>query len=247
MNVRIWGNYFAYGHRFISLQSCTLGPVYIFRNIFGPNGDALVSGRKSESAFKFLGHIRGGDGWKMAGHTPFNGPVYLYHNTFLVGDFPSVFTLGNSDHLRHIVTRNNIFLSNEYYVRDQFGKDAGDKGPPPHNRDFAECSFDYDLHNRTSFGDSTARAVGSHGVKAEPRWRQGHGAASGPGGRYQLAEDAPGRNAGTALANFNGGAREKGGAPDVGAHEFDSPDMVFGTKARWEIPEPLKGHGVPTL
>ena len=83
MNVRIWGNYFAHAHRYISQQSCPLRPVYIFRNIFGPGGGQLVSGTKgAPSPFKFPGNVRGGEGWKPAGHTPFNGPVYVYHNTF---------------------------------------------------------------------------------------------------------------------------------------------------------------------
>lgn len=56
LNVRIWGNYLDYGNVTVSLQSCTLGPVYIFRNVFGHSMAALFGEKRGGSGFKFRGN-----------------------------------------------------------------------------------------------------------------------------------------------------------------------------------------------
>ncbi len=232
MNVRIWGNYIADGFKFLSLQCLPLGPIYVFRNVFGPSSDAVI-GRRAASPMKFLSNERGSNGWSFSHHTPFNGPVYFYHNSLLTGDREVAFETTPGGHLRHLISRNNLYRTKAHFLRDAIpGGDAaaGD------DCDFIGCSFDYDLHNRNSAGDSVAAGLGRHRIEAEPQWSPGHGALQGTIGRFQLAAEAPGRNAGMALPNFNLGGREADGAPDVGAHEFGSPEMVFGLAARWSVP-----------
>ena len=48
-------------------------------------------------------------------------------------------------------------------------------------------------------------------------------------GRFWLAQKSPGRDAGIALPNFTDG--HTGAAPDIGAHEGDTPPMQFGVRA----------------
>jgi hypothetical protein len=129
-----------------------------------------------------------------------------------------------------------VLPTSRYYLHDPHGTTAAvvaTKDQSAFNPDFVDCNFDYDLVTQDSFGDSVTRVLGTHLVKAEPRWQRGQGPENGPGGKYQLHEQGPGRNAGVALPNFNLGAREEGGAPDIGAHEFDAPNFQFGVRANW--------------
>lgn len=258
-NVRIWGNYLDHGNVMVSLQSCTVGPVYIFRNIFGRSLAYSLGAKAGSSGFKFRGN--GGVTSPAArDYAPFRGRVYFYHNTRLYADdFPNAFDLGYKDHVRNVISRNNILPSTKHYLYDQWDGRAlaipqgqvGDQGKiidqikqaaaenksrPPFNPGFVECSFDYDLANRPSEGDSVAAVLGAHGILGEAQWRPGHGPEARPLGAFQLSSKSPGYNAAAYLPNFNRGPGEFGGAPDVGAHEHGAPGMQFGVDATWLVP-----------
>lgn len=235
MNVRIWGNYLADGFKFLSFQCLPLGPVYVFRNVFGGSREEVI-GRRAASPFKFLSNERGSNGWRYSHHVPFNGPVYFYHNSLVHGDRAVAFETTRGGHLRHLISRNNIYRTATHFLRDAIAAGSGDGGGASHGSDFIGCSFDHDLHNQASSGDSVDPGASPHSILGEPRWRMGHGLISGAAGRFQLAAEAPGRNGGAALPNFNAAGREEGGAPDMGAHEFGSPEMIFGPKAKWLVP-----------
>jgi hypothetical protein len=235
MNVRIWGNYLADGFKFLSFQSLPLGPVYVFRNVFGSSNEEVV-GRKAASPFKFLSNEHDTNGWRFAHHVPFNGPVYFYHNILGQGDRALAFETTRGGQLRHVISRNNIYRTATHFLRDAIPASDRNGGKETRDSDFVACSFDYDLCNRDSAGDSVDACIGPHLIEGEPQWRAGHGAISGTIGRFQLASGAAGRNAGIALLNFNMAKSEEGGAPDVGAHEFGSADMIFGPTAQWRVP-----------
>jgi hypothetical protein len=124
----------------------------------------------------------------------------------------------------------------DHFLRDSSAERRPDGATPSQGSDFVGCSFDYDLYNRESSGDSVGPSLGRHLIHGEPQWRTGHGARSGAVGRFQLASEAAGRNAGVALANYNQGRNDEGGAPDIGAHESGAPDMIFGPAAQWLVP-----------
>lgn len=218
-NVRIWGNYLEYGMVPVSFQSLTVGPVYFFRNVFAGSHHAL--GVESSPAGQhapwtlFKNNTRKDDGIFNADWV---GPLFVYHNTSLLADgkgWPLAFrTTGYDNH--QIVSRNNVFMTETYYVADLGAAE------------FVDCSFDFDLYNGEVRGDVP---VGPNGFQALARWRKGHGPLSGHSGRYQLREGSPGHNAGQYLPNFNLGSDEPGGAPDMGAHEGGTAHMRFGPDA----------------
>lgn len=236
-NVRIWGNFLTYGNVMVSLQSCSVGPTYIFRNVMDRSMGSLFGEKPARTGFKFVGKT-GTPSDRARRVSPFYGPVYVYHNSWLTGtDVDSAFATHPDDHLRNIVSRNNVLPTARYYVADLYdGAKATDPKAPKMTADYIGCSFDYDLVSRDSRGESALAAIGAHGLRGEPAWRKGHGPAAGTGGNYQLADGSPGRNAGAALANFNRGAADEGGAPDMGAHEAGAPPMQFGVDAKWLVP-----------
>lgn len=227
-NVRIWSNYLDYGNVMISLQSCSVGPTYLFRNVFGRSLAGGLGEKPPWCGFKFVG--KSGPPTATAKRTsPFLGPVYVYHNTRLHADVQSAYSIHPDDHIRSVVSRNNILPTSRHYLRDSYSDAAPTRAG--FNPNFVNCSFDADLVTCSSTGDSVAAALGGRLIQAEPDWRKGHGPEAGATGKYQLSEHAVGRDSGVALPNFNRGPAEEGGAPDLGAHEFGSADLQFGVNA----------------
>lgn len=217
-NVRVWNNYFSRVFKSISAGWIWEGPAYIWRNVT----DIKLEPHKDGAGFDTL--PRRVAALLMSQQEPEaernSTIIYVYHNTVLCpnGHCDSLAagngTIDYDSDFTRMVSRNNIFLTEEWAVPGLYTFYRM-------RRNY--LSEDYDLHNG-EFDSPELR--GAHAVKGWPRFRAGHG--SGPGGRYQLRPDSPGFDAGQWLPGFNDGFT--GRAPDIGAHEAGTPDILFGVR-----------------
>ena len=203
-NVRIWGNYITRTPIKIATQSVSVGPLYIWRNVFGiSRAGPAPEYNYGWRAFK-PGDVEGYGG----------GMTYIFHNTILQPPYPDHGSSGgvNADdaNLTHTLTRNNILhISNDRYncISD-----------PSRN---ATNDFDYDLYN----GHINAyRGAERNGIKGVPIYNPTNGE-----GEFALDPSSPGYDAGVVIPNFND--HYNGAAPDIGAHEAGDPPMEFGVDA----------------
>ena len=210
-NVRIWGNYIDSTATGIATTVVSVGPTYIFRNVF--NRNKFFQNRTNDQDDKQPFFKSGGD--DSLGH----GRRYVFHNTMLqASDGVSLYGLGagagiggtgSSQLVRNTVSMNNIYhLWKPNSAVYQVGSDN---------------TFQTDMYN-----GSMGTAV-INGIKATPTYATGHGWQSESGGQYQLAAGTPGVDQGTRIANFNDGAL--GAAPDIGAAESGAAAMKFGIAA----------------
>jgi hypothetical protein len=202
-NVRIWGNYITRTAIKIATRIVTVGPIYVWRNVFnisrvGPNDNY------GWEAFK-AGNF---GSWS-------HGKFYVFHNTILQPPPPDTgcsegINSGSLNTLGNMFTRNNILhVSNDKYnsIFNQNQNSTND--------------FDYDLYN----GNINAyRGAEPHGIKGVPIYDRNNG-----DGEFALGPYSPGYDAGVVIPNFND--YYNGAAPDIGAHEAGSPPMEFGVNA----------------
>ena len=225
-NVRVWGNYLDRTFVGIATATCSVGPLYVFRNVMGTSRRA--PGKADQASSRGVFAKLGDKGSHGAGRQ------YWFHNTVLQPTRPGlkpplgVVTCLSSwgGPFTETVSRNNIWHT---YTSDR-GKSISAGNTSRKN------TFDYDLCNNRVVAYEGAEP---HGIKGVPIYASGHGPASGPGGMYQLDRSSPGHDAGVVIPNFND--NHHGVAPDAGAHEAGSPRMEFGVEA-YRLPE----RGVPT-
>lgn len=209
MNVRVWGNYTDETYTGVAMAGVTLGPLYVFRNVF-QHSRTSPTHAYGGSAFK-----RGG-----SGSYPSNGRIYVYHNTLFYTTSPT-FQSGlsnrtDSDYARNTVGRNNILR-----VRGN----TGDKSVYCQSTD---SSYDYDLYNGLISTQNPSDE--SHGIQGLATYVAGAGFDSASGlGVFQLTSASLGFDAGVAIPNFTDGYL--GAAPDMGAHEAGAAAMEFGVEA----------------
>jgi hypothetical protein len=113
MNVRIWSNYIHHSFVGIATAATSMGPIYIFRNVFGESrishqdhsGGAMI-----KTGMNFI-EINGEQVSTGLGYR------FIFHNTALQPNGPlNVFS---GSQLHNAVTRNNIFYSlGQTYPRD---------------------------------------------------------------------------------------------------------------------------------
>jgi len=220
MNVRVWGNYITEAYHAIANASVALGPLYIFRNV------AYISRTGPRHGYG-QGFMKSGGSRSKRGYFG-DGRVYVLNNTVLVlpGGEPQVRGgIGDGDRtLCNYVTRNNIFHV-PVPVGGGRAEDLLFSISDKHKSD--TNSFDYDLYN----GQLRAAAgAESHGVVGVPTYADGVGFdLKTMTGKFSLAPDSPGHDAGAVIPNFTDGYT--GPAPDIGAHESGTPPMQFGVKA----------------
>ncbi len=209
-NVRIWGNYLDRTATGIASTVDSVGPLYIFRNVW--NRNQFMEGAACDSDQK-QPMFKSGSSADFA-----NGRRYLFHNTMLqaqqsgcqygLGGGAGIGGTGDSQLVRNTVSMNNIYHlwkpNGAFY---QVGSDV---------------TFQNDLTNAVSTPE-----VG--GIVATPVYASGNGWQSGSGGLYQLAAGSPGYDAGLRIPNFND--HFNGTAPDVGAAEAGDTAMKFGVAA----------------
>jgi hypothetical protein len=223
MNVRVWNNYIDMTYGALGVASPSLGPVYIFRNVY-----AVSRKHEGTAPNDLRGHYLVKLGHEDAAWA--RGRMFVFHNTTLqpppfpgADDLSSgaqaglVFT-SEKKHAENIVSRNNIL-----HMRKPSDWAIRDTQRTPSN------SYDYDLYDgRTMFHEGAE----AHGVAASPRFERA------PDGRLWLTPGTPGHDAGVRIPNFNDDFT--GQAPDMGAVETGAP----GAKPQlWPpFPEPA-GHG----
>lgn len=220
-NVRIWGNYCNNTATGIATTAVSVGPVYIFRNVY--NRSRMLEGSTLDQDQRNTFAKSGSQ--STYGH----GRRYLFHNTLLQATQTGLtYSLGAGSGLgeaglsvTNTVTRNNILhIWKTWWTTYPSAGSGNDYG--------------YDLYNGTTGGNTVT--LGMPGV---PIYATGHGWTSEAGGMYQLASSSPGFDRGARIPNFNDAY--SGAAPDVGAHEAGAAAMVFGVRggaAPGPVPSP---------
>ncbi|MHC4656988.1 MAG: hypothetical protein ACYS91_18515, partial [Planctomycetota bacterium] len=199
------GNYITRTSIKIATRSVTVGPIYVWRNVF----DISRAGPAPEHNYGWPAFKAGNYGsWS-------HGKFYIFHNTILQPPPPdsgcsSGIISGSSNTLGNMFTRNNILhISND---RDNSISNQNQN---------STNDFDYDLYN----GNINAYpGAEPNGIKGVPIYDLNNG-----DGEYALDPFSPGYDAGVVIPNFND--NYSGAAPDIGAHEAGSPPMEFGVNA----------------
>src|SRR5262245_899331 len=203
-NVRVWDNYITQSMMMIGNAACSIGPLYIWRNVCARSQSQPGAGGGNFLKMGFAD----GDHW-MTGH------MYIFHNTvFRSDDWLPTGGLGGSRLVKHTISRNNIL-----HVRSQQNYSASGY------RQNVDNDFDYDLMNGRFPSEQE-----KHGVQGEPVYAVGAGLdLMTKFGSFQLAPNSPGAGVGELIPNFS--SEFQGSTPDVGAHQRGTPPMRFGVKA----------------
>jgi len=208
MNVRVWENYINRSFTGVSSAVDSVGPLYIFRNVYGHSQkcareDGGYNTQGERGVFGKLGDFGGLGG----------GRRYYFHNTLLQIGGETGASFGPANYggpMTNTVSRDNVWHTVGSPSCYAGGRDASN-------------DLDYDL--------CTNEAVGPHSVEGVPIYAPGNGDSAdvnGPSGMYQLAENSPGFHAGQVLPNF---ADDFGAQPDMGAQPSGGAKMEFGVKA----------------
>jgi hypothetical protein len=210
-NVRVWGNYMTQTATGIASTVNSVGPLYIFRNVYDQSRKRYLSSPDSDDRGPFF---KSGSDTGVG-----NGRRFVFHNTSLQaanpgGQFPLGAGAGlegtGGNPLTNTVSRNNIYYiwKSNWSSVDQRGGSGND--------------VDYDLYNGSISANTGAE---SHGVRIAPLFANGNG--SGMSGLYQLAPGAAGYGTAQPIPNFN----DAYAAPDIGAHQSGTAAMKFGVNA----------------
>ena len=209
-NVRIWGNYIDQTSTAVSTTLNSVGPSYIFRNVYNRSRTRYL--RTLDNDDRNVMFKSGTDS------STGEGRRYVFHNTALQATDPgaklrlgagSGLTGTGKNPLTNTVSRNNIFhIWKPHWAAIDHGSGYGN-------------DVDYDLFNGQVNAGPGAEI---HGIRAEPVYQADNGPASGSGGMYQLAPSSPGFGNAVRIPNFN----DADAAPDIGAHQHGTPAMTFG-------------------
>jgi hypothetical protein len=238
VNVRIWGNFTDETYVGVALAGTTLGPLYIFRNVFNHSrsADVVIPGVTDRVWYGGVAFKRGGD--PMFPEFPSDGPVYIYNNTIFYNDpqppdfrmFPR-FQTGidnrtDAHFAKNTVGRNNILQvrsSNDLSIRD---KDAS-------------SSYDHNLFNGQI--DPLRPPGEDAGIEGSLPIYISEAGFSSDGftytGVFQLSPGSPGRDQGVEIPNF------AGPTPDIGAHESGDAPMQFGISAVSQVSGDYNANG----
>jgi len=209
-NVRIWNNYIENVMVPIGNAACSIGPLYVWRN---------VSGRSYSPPGSEWG-LTHGNFLKMGYADPVSwmtGHTYVFNNTIFQPNGEGAGGLGGkSRDIKHTVTRNNIL-----HVR------ASDENSIATKRN-VDVDFDYDL--------CSARCPNEkHGISGTPKYAPGAGFSfETKKGSFELAPDSPGYDKGVVIPNFCDVF--SGDGPDMGAHEAGAGPLTYGVKAKFIPP-----------
>ncbi|HZZ94888.1 MAG TPA: Ig-like domain-containing protein, partial [Usitatibacter sp.] len=195
----------------ISSTIDSVGPLYIFRNVWDRNefiqGSACDSDQKQPM-------------FKDGSSSDFgNGRRYLFHNTMLqrtqsgcnngLGGGAGVGGTGDAQLVHNTVSMNNIY---------NLWK--------PQNGPFFQIGTDNTFQNDMM---ATVGVPEIGVVLGRPQYAAGNGDMAGDSGLYALAAGTPGYDQGIRIPNFND--HFNGVAPDVGAMEAGDGAMMFGVAA----------------
>jgi hypothetical protein len=214
-NVRIWGNYIESTYVAIAAAATSVGPLYVWRNVYGLSRRSDV---KSWNDAGRGGFFKTSDGAHVDRDFLFRGKIFVFHNTTrqpapppgVKDSLGCSVGLGWGGPTLNVTSRNNVL-----HVHKPWNRSINDRKKDPLG------DYDYDLYSGKI---SAAEGVERHGVHAEPIYDPSNGE-----GEFALDPSSPGYDAGALLLNFNDGFT--GAAPDMGAHERGTPPMEFGVNA----------------
>ncbi|MGZ5061928.1 MAG: Ig-like domain repeat protein [Usitatibacter sp.] len=207
-NVRVWGNYLDNTGTGIASTIDSVGPLYIFRNVW--NRNQFIEGVPHDQDQR-QPMFKDGSSADFG-----NGRRYLFHNTMLqasdgvsqygLGGGAGVGGTGDTQLVHNTISMNNIYhLWKPNSMVYQVGSDN---------------TFQNDMYN-----GSAGTAIVS-GFNATPTYAPGNGWRSESTGLYALAAGTAGFDQGVRIPNFNDDF--VGAGPDVGAAEAGAPAMAFG-------------------
>lgn len=211
-NVRIWNNYIEGTYLGIGNAAVSIGPLYIWGNVFG-KPSKTVNGQYGEHGPT----LKLGDASKeeyMTGHT------YFFHNTILQEDQEGYGGIGVSGSggrkIHHFSSRNNIIQ-----VRDEHKNSIAIRKA---NTDY---DYDYDLLNR-----AYPEGHETHGIEGKPTYKKQYPLFDFDTmtGYFSLDPASKGINVGEILPGFSREFEGKG--PDIGAQDTKTKSIVYGLKAK---------------
>jgi hypothetical protein len=220
MNVRIWSNYIHHTFTFVATAATSMGPVYIFRNVFGESrishqdrtgGIMIKTGARD---IEINGEkVSTGLGWR-----------FIFHNTALQPN--GALDVFSSHEVRNAVTRNNIFYARGHtYPKEAAG---------------GRNDFKNDLTGGFLGGGFVASMFL---VSARMEWYLSPTMNKIEWGRVESVRNGktvaitdpliqahnPAIDKGVRIPNFNDDFT--GAAPDIGAFETGRPPLRFGREA----------------
>ncbi len=225
-NVRVWENFMEDTFTGVATASCSIGPLYVFRNILGRtrSNSGAPDAPENTGIFGKLGNHGGYGG----------GRIYYFHNTILQppGTTPGMRRLGAGwaladwgGMMTNIVSRNNVWTitPNLQQVYLYF---HGDHTTNPysivdHGRSTTN-DLDYDLLNAEPLASPQAE---THAIRGTPVFTGEESPTP-----FALEPSSPGHDAGARLPNFNDNFIGKG--PDIGAVEAGGQPLRFGNQAK---------------
>lgn len=219
MNVRVWGNFVNHTYTGIASTVVSLGPLYIFNNIY------YYSRRSPRGGIPFTDNSSGpfaklGDSGGFGG-----GRRIFFHNTMLGGPLQGGRpALGAVDPMTNTITRNNVW----WLTSIAFSKTQSCYANPINT---SGNSLDYDLCSQNP-SIKPAHSI----MNTLPVFKSGGDYCSYNATKphtvscnLALSSTSRGYNEGIVINNFNDGYHST--APDMGAHEDSKPNMEFGIKA----------------
>ena len=213
MNVRVWNNYIENVFLAIGNAPTSIGPLYIWKNVSGRADSMPNSVYGQYGGFLKMGYANSID-W-MTGH------MYVFNNTILQPDDHGTGGLGTSHnsnrYLFHCESRNNIL-----HVRSDTENSIS------MNNDNIDNDFDYDLTNH-----SFPSGHESHGLTGTPEYNSSEPLfdINSRMGNFELSPNSLGYDDGVIIPNFT--QFFTGSAPDMGAHEHGTGDIIYGVQAQF--------------
>lgn len=233
-NVRIWGNYIDKTFVFIASAGTSVGPLYIFRNVFAssrishqdPSGGVIFKTWGPGRTLTYEGKEVPGD----------QGRRYIFHNTALQPN--GALSIFSGHGVVNAVSRNNIFR-----VRGDSYPDGKSDGPPNDFRNDLIGGYLAGGFIRSMFVPSDRLEWFLAATVPSVKWGQ---VKFPRGDREIVITDPvvqipnPAIDKGVLVPGFNDDF--KGTAPDIGAFENGNPPLRFGragspdfVRAPWEI------------
>lgn len=232
-NVRVWGNYFDKIATAISLESNSVGPVYVWRNVTNQLAGMKYAADPDAEGRMYL--VRGG-----ANSTTDldGGRAYIFHNTLLqppplAGEsFPSGAGFGirrdGGAVFYNVVSQNNIW---HIWRTDSFFKSIDLPNMTAAQK--AMNIADYDLYNGGLNPADLAPNGEQHGMVGTPVYASTFtlpSAANGWAGNFALSSKSLGYRGAVDIPNFND-KRPPSFPADVGAFQSGSVPAEYGSTA----------------
>jgi len=234
MNVRIWGNYIDKTFVFIATASTSMGPLYIYRNVFAssrishqdPSGGMIIKTGGPGRTITVNGEEVPGD----------RGRRYIFHNTALQPN--GALNVFSGHGISNAVSKNNIFR-----VRGDTYPSGPDDGPSNDFRNDLTGGYLAGGFVRSMFIPSDRLEWFLAATVPAIKW--GLVEYSRSGKEFAITDPViqtpnPAIDKGVRLPGFNDDYQ--GAAPDIGAFENGNPPLRFGreaapgfTRAPWEL------------